>query len=60
MRVLSVLRPLFVVVALSAPLSQVAFAGQVQQALLSQSATSAPAGITGPYSSSNIVSTAGN
>jgi len=59
MRTLAVLRPLVVAILLSAPLAQAALAGQqVQQALSSQSAASAPISITGPYDHLN--STAGN
>lgn len=49
MRTLTILRTLAVAAALSAPLAQAALAQQVQQAMTSQSVTSAPIGITGPY-----------
>lgn len=49
MRTSTILRTLAVAAALSAPLAQAAFAQQVQQAMTSQSAASAPIGITGPY-----------
>lgn len=62
MRTLTILRALMLAAVLSAPLAQVASAGQEeQQAMVNQSghsAASAPAFITGPYD--GAVSTAGN
>ncbi|HKR20467.1 MAG TPA: hypothetical protein VJS41_10035 [Stellaceae bacterium] len=50
MRTLTILRALTLAAALSAPLAQVALAGQQQQqAMTGQSAASAPTFITGTY-----------
>ncbi|MGH7014251.1 MAG: hypothetical protein ACREEL_08885 [Stellaceae bacterium] len=50
MRVLTVLHPLVVIVALSAPLAQAALAGQTQQALVHQNSVTSSFSNDGPYS----------